>query len=162
KPFIISPQFERRNFFGVLIFMAILLLLGFLLYRGFPPVIQTLSDFLKGMGDTDSIVYVGVSREKLTKGYHFEQESYRGRGVLRSIMHNGWPMLSGFTFVMYFLSRQRKWLITLGVVLACSFIFIAGDGTRAAYIQYWLMIIVLYTYMREVKIKFALKSAVLI
>jgi len=129
---------------------------GLYRFQGFPSVGQAIIGLILGEDYNQIISFVGESRKEITKGYIFGGE-YRGQGIIKVFSQYGWPYFTGIAIIMYLKTRRMMWSITSFIMLILSFLFVAGEGTRGPFLQGILSLIVLYSFMMEVKIKQLMK-----
>jgi hypothetical protein len=120
-------------FFGIVLAAGVLLILGLYLYRGLPPIGHNMRDLVTGNVGVEDIAGSATQyRRELTKSYLFgDTESYRGQGMIRLLLRIGWPYLTAMSWLLYRQMRHVRWAVLAGVLAVCTFIFVAGDNTRA-------------------------------
>jgi len=151
KPIILKN--EGEIFAAVASCSLFLILASFYLYQGLPSVTDALIGLVLGGDEGEAANFVAASRKEITKGHYFGG-GYRGQGIVLSFIRIGWPFLVSMAFIVYWKTRKFKWLcITIGLFLL-SFVFVAGDGTRAPFINTLIMYITLFSFMKKIKIRF--------
>jgi len=135
---------------GSLVLCVMLLFLSLMLYRGMPPLVDSIGSALSGSGASDAAVALGRSRQLLTKDYYFGGE-YRGQGLLRQVLRVGWPFLTAISLTMYLKSRRRSWAMLSMVWFALTFVFVAGEGTRAPFLFSIVFLVVLVSITKPLR-----------
>lgn len=124
---------------------------GLYLYQGMPPAITGLQQSLSSPSESGVAEMVKAKRLDLTKGHYFGG-TYRGQGVVRAIMRIGWPYLTAVALVMFLRRRRFFWGFTFAALLAATAVFVAGDGTRGAFL--WGVVGLLVTASYQAKLRF--------
>lgn len=116
---------------------TLLVLAAMYLYQGLPPTVNSVTRLVTEGYSSGVAGFAAREREKYTKSHYFDGE-YRGQGVVREYTAIGWPLLVGISLLLYLQRRSHLHLILSLVLLAACLVFIAGDGTRGAFL--WAMI----------------------
>lgn len=120
---------------GLVALILVLCGAGFYLYRGMPPQVAMIGDALRHGQPLDLVMAdLRDARFDLTKAHWFGGE-YRGQGAIRVLLSVGWRFAMVAGLVRLAASRRRKearrWGARLAGMMAMSFLYLAGDGTRA-------------------------------
>jgi oligosaccharide repeat unit polymerase len=140
---------ERQVLFAILCASVGLFAAGLYLYQGFPSVTQALIGMVTGEEAGELLQTVGEARRTITKGYYFG-EAYRGQGLIRALMQTCWPFLCCMALAVFIKTKKISWLLVLVALVFASFVFIAGDGTRAPFINMLILLIVLYSFLKRI------------
>ncbi len=118
-----------------LVFMMILVIaLGIYLYGGMPSGTVALIGVIAG-DDFGSIAKaMADSRAAITKGHYFGGAD-RGQGLVRDLIGYAWPFTILIAAYCYSLTRKKRFALMAIVGFFVSFVFIAGDGTRAPFLN---------------------------
>ncbi|KHE94022.1 MAG: hypothetical protein SCABRO_00221 [Candidatus Scalindua brodae] len=136
------------------IILTFLFLLGISLYhyRGIPPVSSSfMASF--GLHGSGTDLLMQESRKILTKDHLFGG-AYRGQGLISSFMYVGWPFLLAVSLAIYYKTKKRSWLLTSILFLFFTFIFVAGDGTRAPFLYAIIYLVVVISMFKRLKMRF--------
>ena len=155
KGFLVSPLemplSQTRYIVAITLTTIVLLGMGVYLYRGIPPFIK----YLLGWAPAETTHFVSESRKLFTKSHYFGGE-YRGQGLIRSFMGVGWPFLVAISLTIYDKTKKKCWLLVTLFFLLLSFVFVAGDGTRAPFIFAMLCILIVISMIRRLRISYYL------
>ncbi len=153
KPVQLSSE---REFFAVVICGTILLLLaGFYMYQGLPSVTNALLGMVAGDDVAELAEQVTANRVEITKGYYFGG-AYRGQGVIMALMRVGWPFLISMALIVYLKTKKILWMVFIFILFLLSFVFIAGNGTRAPFLNTIIIYMILFSLVKRIRIKFVI------
>lgn len=148
----INPVMQKRAFMVIFIFSGVLILLGVYLYQGVPPVMDGFAALIKG-DDLDQVAgTIGSSRKEITKSHVFGGQ-YRFQGLIRTIQGCWWPFIVALALSIYWQNKEKNWLLISSFLFFLSFAFIAGDGTRAPFLETIIIYIILYSYINRISFK---------
>jgi|GEM_PF-2399077 len=129
---------------------AVVLGSSLLLYRGVPPLVESMRSLLGGSDAFASAVSLGESRRLLTKDYYFGGQ-YRGQGLLRQVLRVGWPFLTAISITLYLKNRRKAWACLAVIWFVLTFVFVAGEGTRAPFLFSVVFLVILVSLIRPLK-----------
>lgn len=132
--------------------MILLILAGLFFYRGIPPLGEMLFGLVTGTSPEEAAVAMGYSRELITKTHYFGG-GYRGQGLFRFAFRIGWPLAIVYYYVLYYRSKEIKWLIFSIVSCIFGFLFVGGDGTRGPLLEMMLIVFVGISYIRAIRFR---------
>ena len=137
-------------FVNSLALLAFLLPISLFFYQGVPPIVESMEAVFRGADNFEVAISLGQSRRMLTKEHYFGGE-YRGQGLLRMVLRVGWPFLVAIALTVYIRTRRKVW----GVIAACwfvlTFVFVAGEGTRAPFLFSLIFLVVLISLLKQLK-----------
>ncbi len=130
---VLMERGPRYYFFGIVVAALVLLILGLYLYQGLPPIGRNVTEVVTGNVGIEDIAGSATGyRREITKSYLFgDTQSYRGQGMIRLLMRIGWPYLAAMSWLVYRQTRRLLWATLTGALAIATFIFVAGDNTRA-------------------------------
>ncbi len=142
---------DRSHLFAVAACAAFLVLAGLYFYQGLPPAVYGLKQTLAGDG-FGTAEELAAQRLDLTKGHYFGG-TYRGQGAIRALMRVGWFYLTAVALVMFL--RRRTWVLGSSFVtlLGASYVFVAGDGTRGAFLWGGVGLLVTASYQAKLRLR---------
>ncbi len=162
-----AEKFKKKEFSDSLIFLnnyrypafliiIVLIAIGIYLYKGMPPIYNSIVSLFGGDLSYDQARGTTLFRQQITKSHYFGGE-YKGQGMFRVILRIGWSYLAAVYFVLYLRKNNNKIfhksLIPLSIILVLTLGFVGGDGTRLPLIEIIIHMIVIFTIMRDVKLK---------
>ena len=156
-------RFQRKNLIraypqhnyliAILLASVLLCIAGLYLYEGVPPLVKAIAGLARGESGEEMALSVGTARKHISKAHYFGGK-YRGQGVIKEFMRIGWPFLLALSLLLFYKTKKFLWIGISSVLFLCTFVFVAGDGTRGPIL---FCIIYLFIVMSlVVKIKFRL------
>jgi len=150
----------RRYGWALWTMAGILIALGTFLYRGLPPILNSLDAVLSPGDNPEDVLRINETRRDLTKGYVFGEAEYRGQGVLRIVLSRGWGYLAIFSIAAYLLrgSRSRRASLRLPwqpiAITLMGMIYVGGTGVRAPIVIHIVAVIIGLSMM----VRFSMRS----
>lgn len=156
KDFIDKITYSTNYRYPVLFMIVVLIVIGIYLYDGLPPIYESIVSMFKGRLTHEQAQATTLFRRSITKSHYFGGE-YRGQGMFRVILRIGWSYLAAIFFILYLRKNKNKIfhksLIPFSIILFLTLGFVAGDGTRLPLIEIIIHLIVIFTYMKNVRYK---------
>jgi hypothetical protein len=154
------PPSQTIYIFGITLTTLVLLGMSLYHYQGIPPAFHL---FLGKLGLTGDITteFVHESRKVLTKAHIFGG-SYRGQGLITTFMRIGWPFLLAICLVIYDKTNKKSWLMASILFLLFTFVFVAGDGTRAPFLFAMIYIMIVISMLKRLKTRFFVTVGVIL
>jgi hypothetical protein len=151
---VVTNRYRR----GVWIVSAMLVALGTILYRGLPPILDSIKAVLSPSPGAGAVIDINVTRNLITKGHIFGIEAYRGQGVLRVILERGWIYVSVLSIATSFLVAQRRRALSVrtflqpAVVILLGLVYVGGVGVRAPVIMLVAGVVVGLSMLRRLSV----------
>ncbi|MBZ0218263.1 MAG: oligosaccharide repeat unit polymerase [Fimbriimonadaceae bacterium] len=144
----------------MVVFIGFTIVVGWLYFGGFPPVVSSIGSLLSGQLSSDAAIGVRDFRYTMTKAAYFGGE-YRGQGIFRAITYTNCAIIVSY-FAFYFAARgSRKSALYLGLSILFAFIFVGGVGDRGPFLQILLISACAYSMMRPFRVMQLVKVGIL-
>lgn len=156
-------QLSRRELEKpVLFFMGIVVVSGFLLYKGIPPAINVAIEVASNSIDArEAAGIVSEARREISKGHVFNDES-QGSGVFREIIFASAILMLAFASVYFFSAYGVRAGLLLFSTIFVAYVFVSGDGTRGRFVVVFTVVLIVFTVLRRVRLKHAVLGAALL
>lgn len=106
-----------------------LIILGTVLYRGLPPVVHAARSLISLTDSQESLTQLTVERRDLTKGHIFGG-SWRGQGLIATVMQVGWGYLVMSAAALYVKKRDPRRALLVALFLFLGMVYVGGAGER--------------------------------
>lgn len=134
--------------------MLLISALGFYLFRGVPSGTVAVISLVLGDDFGSVAAMMADSRAAITKGHYFGGAD-RGQGLIRELIAYAWPFAVLISAYCYSLTRKRMYLVLVVIGFFASFVFIAGDGTRAPFLNTIIIYAIGASLLRPLRIRHA-------
>ena len=134
--------------------MLLISAMGLYLYGGTPPATVAVISLVLGDDFGAVAAMMSESRSAITKGHYFGGAD-RGQGLIREVNAYAWPFAVLICAYCYSLTRKRIYLVLMTAGFLASFVFIAGDGTRAPFLNTIIIYAIGASLLRPLRIRHA-------
>ncbi|SEA11065.1 hypothetical protein SAMN05660420_01245 [Desulfuromusa kysingii] len=142
---------NRNETIGVFVLAMLLAIVGFWFYRGVPVTLSSLVSLFGG-GAQDAAMMVRDQRYLLTKSHYFGGE-YRGQGIVRILMFQGWTLICCFTLIASMERKTARSIIMFLISLIAAWLFVAGDGSRGNFLNLLIVLTIAYSIRRPLSMR---------
>ncbi len=143
---------DNRHIFVISLLLLLSLLLGFLYYRGIPPIVNAIVGLLSGKDFASSRRFVSSSREYLTKSHYFEGK-YLGQGLIQRLLFVTSFYSLSISMILLLLKKNLKWMVIALIVFLSSFIWVAGTGRRGHFLWGLIVVGIILSYCYRINIR---------
>jgi len=126
--------------------------IGLYFFGGLPATVQSSFSLLTGGGDAELARLVSLQRLELTKGAYFGAE-YRGQGVVSEFQQVGWTLICVYALLRHLEIRSSASLLTVATALLGAWVFVAGFGARAPFLNILICMLAAYSLRQPMSVR---------